>query len=102
MVAVDGADELAPGAFVDASLLAALTWSFRTGAAKTTAVADKPVVDAVGIVVDARTEAPMGIRGAVGFAFCACGLRTGANASAADHPAFCRTWVWRGRESIVQ
>ena len=71
--------------------------SIRLGGAKTTAVADSvPDIDVVvGVAVVgaitaavASTSAPTGRRAAAGFAFCGGGFRTGAKASAADHPSF--------------
>ena len=58
------------------------------GGANTTAVDDIPVVVTFGeAVVVERTETPTGRRGAEGFDFWALLRRTGANASAADHPS---------------
>ena len=58
------------------------------GGANTTAVFDIPVVGtfAEAAVVES-TDAPAGRRGAEGFDFCMLLRRTGAKASAADHPS---------------
>lgn len=65
--------------------------SFITGGENTTAVDDMTAVDDTpGVAVAGTgaptTDAPTGIRGAKGLDF-ALGRRTGAKASAADHPA---------------
>lgn len=77
---IDGGLTFFPHPCGATSCVAALLGSTSEGGAKTTAVEDK-VADNVDV-----NAAPTGKRGAAGFAFCAGFRRTGAKASAADHP----------------
>lgn len=78
---IDGGLTFLPQLWVSGSG-AELAVSFRTGAAKTTAVEERPVPISG---TDDWTAAPAGSRGADGFAFWAWFRRTGAKARAADH-----------------
>lgn len=62
--------------------LAAVVALFKTGAANTTAVADTVAPAAA---IELARDAPRGILGPVGLAFCGW-RRTGAKAREADHP----------------
>jgi hypothetical protein len=58
--------------------------SINDGGAKITAVDEMTAFEAAEVEV---SDAPAGRRGATCFDFCACGRRTGAKASEADHPS---------------